>query len=243
MNWKQFDQNRWQFLKYGRREFRRALSKQVRQATQSLKDRGTDETLSSLNFIVDEEPMYNAYKRVYLRVGGYFGRETFRQYAKSDTDPWVHAVLGWLEDKGAEKVSAVTETTRTAIRREIVKGVGDGLGIDDIANNMRKAVGGLKRAELIARTEIISASNLGSLEGARSTGLPMRKIWLSTPDGRTRLGHLAANGQKVESLDSVFMVTNPEGISQSLKYPGDIASGASPSNTINCRCAIGYDPY
>ena len=243
MNWKQFDQNRWQFLKYGRREFRRALSKQVRQAAQSLKDRGTEETLSSLNFIVDEEPMYNAYKRVYLRVGGYFGRETFRQYAKSDTDPWVHAVLGWLEDKGAEKVSAVTETTRSAIKREIVKGVGDGLGIDDIANNMRKAVGGLKRAELIARTEIICASNLGSLEGARSTGLPMKKKWLSTPDGRTRgrnpedrFNHTSV--KPVDTLDSLFIVSGEE-----LAYPGDGSHGASLGNIIQCRCAIGYEPY
>ena len=44
--------------------------------------------------------------------------------------------------------------------------------------------------------------------------------------------------QPVETVGGLFNVGG-----QAMGYPGDISNGASPSNTINCRCAIGYDPY
>jgi hypothetical protein len=42
------------------------------------------------------------------------------------------------------------------------------------------------RAARIARSEIVNASNLGSLAGAAESGVPLLKVWLSTRDSRTR---------------------------------------------------------
>ena len=89
---------------------------------------------------------------------------------------------------------------------------------------------------MIARTEIISASNKGSLDGAKDTGIPLKKEWLATMDNRTRDAHLIADGQKV-LLDELFQVDG-----DALSYPGDFTNGASAGNVINCRCTQIYEP-
>ena len=238
ISWKQFDQQRWQFLRYARREFRRALSKQIAPVIQALQDKGTHDTEGALDLLVRKKPMEDAFVRVYRRVGSHFGRVTFRQYAKSETDTWTQNVINAVLTESYDKIEGITNTSKDKIKRLIGKGVQDGLGINEIARSIRSDVGSMKRSTLIARTEIISASNLGSMEGARATGLPMRKIWLSTLDERTRDGHLSANGKKTETLEGLFVVDG-----DSFEYPGDSSHGARLDNFINCRCAIGYDPY
>ena len=236
ISWKQFDQQRWQFLRYARREFRRALSKQIAPVIQALQDKGTHDVEGVLDLLVSEKPMEDAFVKVYRRVGSHFGRVTFRQYAKSETDTWTQNVINTVLTESYDKIEGISKTSKDKIKALIQKGVQDGLGIDEIARNIRSGVGGMNRSTLIARTEIISASNLGSIEGARATGLPMKKLWLSTPDERTRDTH--RDVKPVETLDGVFTV----GV-DSMEYPGDSSHGASVGNFANCRCAVGYDPY
>lgn len=95
-------------------------------------------------------------------------------------------------------------------------------------------VGGISRATRIARTEVISASNLGSIEGARATGLPLNKTWLATPGNRTRDTHATADGQTV-SMDELFDVGG-----SLLDFPGDWSNNADVSETVNCRCTVTY---
>ena len=236
ISWKQFDQQRWQFLRYARREFRRALSRQIAPVIQALQDKGTHDVEGALTLLMDDKPMEDAFIKVYRRVGGYFGGLTFRQYAKSEADSWTQEVINHIMTDGYEKINGINETNIKKIRSIISDGTQRGLGVDEISRNIRSGVGSMQRATLIARTEVIAASNRGSIEGARATGLPMKKLWLSTPDERTRPEHVSV--QPVETVDALFRVGNDE-----MKYPGDISNGAEPSNTINCRCAVGYDPY
>ena len=238
MNWKQFDQQRWQFLRYARREFRRALSKQTAMVVQSLKDKGAHDTEGAIDLLVDKKPMEEAFLRVYRRVGSHFGRQTFRQFAKSEDDTWTQNVMNAVLTQNYDKIEGISKTTKDKIKLILQAGVRDGLGIDEIARQIRDKAGGMNRATLIARTEIISASNLGSIEGARATGLPMKKIWLATMDNITRDIHMSADGQKTETLEGSFSVGG-----ENLGYPGDSSRGASAGNVINCRCAIGYEPY
>lgn len=243
MNWKQFDQQRWQFLRYARREFRRALARQSAKVIQAIRDKGLHDTEGAIDLLVDKEPMKEAFVKVYRRVGGHFAKQTFSQFAKSEDEIWMREILNWIETEGADKITGITSTTKKQIKDILSKGTTEGLSIDEIAREISSKVGGMNRATLIARTEIISASNLGSIEGARSTGLPMKKIWLSTQDDRTRgmkpddiFDH--TDVKPVESLDALFIVSGEQ-----LEYPGDSSHGASLGNFINCRCAIGYEPY
>lgn len=94
------------------------------------------------------------------------------------------------------------------------------------------------RTEMIARTETIRASNVGSHELFKSWGVK-RKEWLSTRDDRTRtldagdeFDHLAMDGVVVD-IDAPFIVPGKNG-DEELMYPGD--PNGSPANFINCRC-------
>ena len=133
-----------------------------------------------------------------------------------------------------ERLSNVTDSSRKQIKQILNKGVEDGLGVEEIARNMRQSSGGLVRATRIARTEIIASSNIGSYMGAKATGLNLVKEWISTPDGRVREDHAASDGQEVP-MDDLFVV-----MGENLLVPGDWQHGASPENIINCRCSQGY---
>lgn len=89
------------------------------------------------------------------------------------------------------------------------------------------------RAATIARTEVIGAYNNGNMAGARELGDlgPVKKEWSAVDQpGRTRETHLEADGQTVW-FDEPFIVGGEE-----MDAPHD--PGASPEETINCRCQV-----
>lgn len=87
------------------------------------------------------------------------------------------------------------------------------------------------RTEMIARTETIRSSNAGTQQLFTEWGVQKHE-WLSTDDTRTRDAHKGVNiDPKVVPIDEPFIV-----MGEKLMYPGD--PNGSPSNTINCRCAV-----
>lgn len=146
---------------------------------------------------------------------------------------WLDKFREYVFRDGAEKVTNITTTTKTIIKRIIQKSGNEGLSIPDTSKLLLSEWRSLSknRSVVIARTEIISASNYGSLTGAQSTGLEIDKFWISTRDGRTREKHLTADGQRVD-INANFNVGG-----ESLPYPG---GGSIPSNNIQCRCTVGY---
>jgi uncharacterized protein with gpF-like domain len=141
----------------------------------------------------------------------------------------------WIAFNGVERMTSVTETTIRRLKVALQDAVDKGEGIQDVARRIvttGSGIADLNRARVIARTEIISASNVGSLQGALETGLAFQKEWLATADDRTRDAHIEADGQLVDKYDSFIVEGEP------MLYPGDIF--ASPELTINCRCTVLY---
>lgn len=132
------------------------------------------------------------------------------------------------------RIRDVTETTRRQIIHAVDGAYQDGVGVGELARNIRPLIPQLAsfRADMIARTETHGAANYGSNEAARETGLPLKREWLAAQDERTRETHAAANGQIV-GMDNPFEVGN-----DTLMYPGD--PEGTPEEVINCRCAVGY---
>lgn len=156
-------------------------------------------------------------------------------------DVWQTKVDRWIKTTSGKKIQDITETSLGKIRDQLMEGTAAGEGIDEIAARIQSAYGDemtSNRAERIARTEVIAASNMGGLEAANAaaeiTGRGMIKTWLSTKDARTREAHVKANGQERAS-DKPFRVDG-----EKLAYPGDTTLGASPENVIQCRCAVSY---
>lgn len=157
-------------------------------------------------------------------------------------DLWQDRVGRYLAEEAGKRIVGVTTTQRDMIRRELSAGFRAGEGTDALASRIeglydREIIP--NRAEVIARTEVVSASNLGGHEGVAAAGevvgLDLEKQWVSAGnDGRTRAAHLGHDQKDLwVDVGKAHEVTF-EGRVEELMFPGDSSLGASPGNTINC---------
>lgn len=147
--------------------------------------------------------------------------------------------LAWIEKKVTKIVKEANgftqESLSTKIVKEIERGLAEGFSRSETIREIEKRIEEIYdfavegRAERIARTEIISASNKGSIEGMSVTGVE-KKEWLATKDDKTRESHEEIDGQVVAIGDS-FIVGNSK-----MDFPGD--PDALPEEIVNCRCTI-----
>lgn len=195
-------------------------------------------------------------KGVYLPVGDNLAADTFNDVKcragelerKVDEEEaraaWLVTINDYVDHIIGAKITGIDTVTRRKVEVIIVEGINSGASIPAIKQSidtlyLDQFIQG--RSVLIARTETITASNFGALAGAKSTGLPLIKIWITTKDSRVRthkkgdkFDHEQPDGQKVGE-DEVFIVGGEE-----LLVPGDSSKGASPGNTIQCRCTVGF---
>ena len=136
-----------------------------------------------------------------------------------------------------EKSYEFSEETFSKIEGDFVqtlaKGYEEGLGIDEVARNLREDFKNLRdyRLRTIARTEIQGAQNEGSHETMREYGVRYKQ-WLTVDDDRVR-----GNNPKDE-YDHVYLhgqvVEFDEPYSNGMMYPGDRSGDIG--DWINCRC-------
>lgn len=248
VTWKTFDNKRRAFERFAERTFYRALRKQLKQYLDAVEQKQAIDF--DLEGVVTTEPISEAFEKVYTRVMKTFGQESYtnlkESMQKEVSVDWDVLIAQWIAGNEilnpsdtTSKIVLVTRTTQDRIRRNVATALKEGTSIPDFAKQLRTDYGfSLRRGTLIGRTEIIAASNAGSVLGAQASGIPTRKVWLSTQDDRTRDLHLAVDGQKVPNLETPFNVGGDE-----MQYPGDSSLGAAASNTINCRCTVIYEPY
>lgn len=126
----------------------------------------------------------------------------------------------------------VNETTLTRLKNALAEGVLAGESIPELKDRVKAIFYNRadSNSETIARTEVLSSNNAGTLYGYKQSGVVEQKEWLATLDGRTRDAHSAVNGEQVD-VDEMFEVDGEE-----LEYPGD--PNGSAENIINCRCTI-----
>lgn len=191
------------------------------------------------------------YKTIYRMIGVSFAIDTHRllkSKALKEDERLVQRFAGdvgrFLQENGAKKITAIDTTTMKRIN-SVLATQGAGETIPTIARSIQSSAAlaamNRARATMIARTETISASNFGSILGARATGLELNKIWIATRDDRTRgldpkdeYDHISMDTKPAIPLDEAFDVSG-----EALQYPGDPAGSAG--NVINCRCAVAYE--
>jgi len=95
------------------------------------------------------------------------------------------------------------------------------------------------RAEVIARTESLTAAHEGANEAFKQAvesgdvqAGQIQRTWNTAEDARVRDSHDAMDGQVVEGVDEPFV----SGDGNRLRYPGDPA--APPEDRIQCRCSV-----
>jgi SPP1 gp7 family putative phage head morphogenesis protein len=136
-----------------------------------------------------------------------------------------------LSDMGKIGLEFNAQAVRFAVRRDIVTAIIQGESIKDLSKRIKKSLeGNANDTVRIARTEttrIVNTARQDAFDTAAGLGVEMRKIWVSTNDGRTRPSHRALQGEEVK-IDKAF--------SNGLQRPGDPSAPAS--EVINCRCTM-----
>lgn len=160
-----------------------------------------------------------------------------KQFEEIDPISGYPEMVRYLEENTARKIRQVTEATRERVRQITERAYREGLSVRDIREAIRGDFAFSRvRAERIARTEVIGASNAGTHFGYGTHFEPntLRKEWLATADLRTRLSHLLANGQK-RNFPEPFRVGKSR-----LLFPADNSLGAEAEEVVNCRCTTLY---
>lgn len=121
------------------------------------------------------------------------------------------------------------------INSAVLQGILQGESIPKISKRLLPIVGNNKTSAIrTARTSVTGAENRGRLDryhDYEDQGVVMGKVWLATPDGRTRDWHISMDGQEVPVNESFI-----DGLGNELEYPGD--PGAPGETVYNCRCSM-----
>ncbi len=180
-------------------------------------------------------------KAHYAAVIPYFGTLALSQIKrrKSEKKSYESLVSRWIAREAVRKARMITDTDRDSVRDVIKNGFEDGLGVSEIARNIRRVSDSTARRSLtVARTETHAAATFGSVESVREAeqelGVKMLKRWLPTRDDRTRPDHLAMENHPAIPLDEKFNVGG-----SLMDRPGDPSAPAE--QVINCRCALIYE--
>ena len=149
--------------------------------------------------------------------------------------PKVSNELGELYlANSVNRLYSVSDLLWDKARAEMLKGMEAGESIEEIQKRLMDVPNlAAPQAEVIARTEVIGASNAGSYAEMKATGLPALKEWIAAADSRTRPSHEHVD-ETVLDIDEKFIVGG-----YAMSYPHDPTG--PPSEVINCRCTLGWD--
>ena len=117
------------------------------------------------------------------------------------------------------------------LNSKLLHGILNGDSILDIAKSFLDVIGNNQSAAVRnARTMVTGAENGGRLDSYNelaSKGVVQAKVWIATPDSRTRDSHLAVDGEEID-IDEAF--------SNGLMFPAD--PDGEPAEVYNCRCSM-----
>lgn len=144
-------------------------------------------------------------------------------------------VVRYIERMSQRFAKEINETTYKNLKASLAEAEKLGEGIDKISARVKAVMGDriTSTPEVIARTEVNTASNGAALLAYKQSGVVSRKTWLAALDGRERESHRAAHLQYQRDpigLDEDFLVGSGRG-----PAPGQIGL---PEEDIQCRCTM-----
>lgn len=241
MYWKAIEDDREKYEKGTIKQFEKAFDEERKLVVKAVEnEKDYEKVIDSL--ATDKQ---NILKAMYTLAIADFGEQTYNKIAKTQKAEKKFKlsdfIKNWIAKITGERIVLINDTTKNQVKERIKLAVDEGLSIQQTA----KTIDDLyleqiipNRSTVIARTEVVSASNFGSLQGATQAqddfDIELKKAWLSTFDDRVRDIHAAAGNHKPIPLNEKFNVGG-----EKLSMPGDPAGSAG--NVINCRCSIIYE--
>ncbi len=157
--------------------------------------------------------------------------------AGGNIDLLTETSIEFLRTDGAELVTSINETTRQQLREALAEGFVEGESIPQLRKRVQQvfSVATKSRAEMIARTEALRASNFATVEAYRQSGVVEAKEWLTERDDRVCPWCLAMDGKVVGLNRSYFKKGDSFTVDgKTLKF--SILDVNEPPLHPNCRC-------
>jgi hypothetical protein len=205
---------------------------------------GIDTRLESL---IDPEPIREALRWLYVT----WGYQNFLWFKKNLPFPSKKADDFWLQELeknfnaniAKKKLAEILGTTMDLAKPVIMdalKMAAEGSSIDAIQKEIIKNLNGVggavspARARMIARTEVIGASNQSTFEAVKSSGVEVEKKWLT---GGLNIRDSHRDAEKLGWIDfnEPFKLKKKNGYDE-MMHPGDPKGSAE--NVINCKCVL-----
>ena len=256
LNWQTINRKRIKHIRSSQRMLSRQFGQIRKQLADAMAGYSDPNSLQVVvdNFQIDQEFIRDAYRDIYAQTGLDFAEFNYRQFRKSRAGAyekkdinddirrsvWLAKLLEYVDTECGSLIQDTTRALFTGIQSNAQKAIRlaaqEGWGAERTAREIMKLQGQMDKykAMRIARTEVMRASNEGAMEGVAEFDIQLKKVWIATNDGRERDSHGVMDGVSVE-MNEPFIVDGEQ-----MEYPGD--PDASPENTINCRCAVAFEP-
>lgn len=237
--WKGIELKRTPFDSTFKADVAKQFIKEGKIVSDLMKSKGKSAAKNYIKGKTNRKEWLDIYTRNYKRIIARFGQEAEEQLkgiSPNETkaepfnfDPYDVLVTEFIQEAGAQKVTNILDTTRSKIAKTIESGIAGDFTTDDIAKNLAKNYQqmSIRRAFVIARTEVAAASNFSLYAAGKQAPFKVRKTWVNSKDDRVRKAH-----QFTSTVDM------DEKFGNGLEYPGD-PSGAA-REVIQCRCTIAY---
>ena len=233
------------------------LKGEIESFAKEVKRIGPQAAISGLGAASWDDKIVAVLQKMYKEIAVTFGNATFRAVSVDSkkaanpfglNDEFLDELTSFLIQWGFYLASLMAKTTKDRLIILVTKALTDGLSTEDIYflilsdPQLRYAK---YRSMMIARTEVMRASNYASLKGAEKHPFLVDKMWIATRDSRTRripkdfYDHWNMDGQTVE-YNQPFVSADKVGRPIVVDAPGD--PRAPRGFTINCRCAVAFIP-
>lgn len=234
-----------------------ALDEEIRRFVKDLLTYGVEGANNKLSTYLWNEEILKILKDLYRECGAIFGNASYRatrEMAKKAGDPYglnssfLEEMLDFFLNYGFWIASLITNTTKKRISKLLMILVGEGKDRYQIAEEILndKELEKLKRrGAMIARTEVMRASNYGLYLASTKHTFEVDKVWIARRDSRTRrvprdiFDHWDMDGQ-VKPLNEPFTSRDRLGRVILADMPGDPKTPIG--FTINCRCTVAFIP-
>ena len=143
----------------------------------------------------------------------------------------------YLIEYGGMLISGIDDTTRQALMDSLSQGFDNGESVSDLSKRVTDIfdIADDQRAEMIARTEAIRASNAATVEAYRQSDVVVAKEWLSEMDERTCAYCEELDGKAIPLDDNYFDQGDSLTVGDST-MTFDYADVGEPPAHADCRC-------
>mgnify|MGYP005995382267 CR=1 FL=1 len=198
--------------------------------------------------LVNESYLEKFYIDLYNTVGGFWARNTYNEVMGTKEDIrdaiWSSQLNSYVNSQTGELIKSVEGTLKawvqSTVQSFVDRAIESGEGLEKLTQEASKYLANqytgyeVWKVRQIVSQEVLSAFSYAQELGAKSAGVPFKKIWIHSGAANPHQNHVILNGVEANSA-GMFNVGGTDA-----PYPR--AGNLPASESISCMCTVLYRP-